>query len=222
MRQEFVVPFGSDLVAAGLPAGQIATAYIDNKSGSWLQLFPSYDFIPPYTIGFRRTFAGTLASIDVRFTAGPGGEVSTEAGDPPLVILDSDPQGEIGVDPGRPYIERFTPTGGILFDDLLVPFSSGLVQPLYQPPATKRLRVLSLSIAYSGLNTGESPVTFWFVSQPSAFTYLASGMISPDHPTMFFDYAAGVDLPLGEQLEAQLSPYWADARVAISASLQEI
>lgn len=95
MQQSFVIPIGRSLIAASLPAGQIASVAIDNPSATWLQLFPGRDLIPPFTLGYARSFRPTITNLDVRAIKGPTTPLLTDGvvGDPVMVILNSEPIG---------------------------------------------------------------------------------------------------------------------------------
>jgi hypothetical protein len=96
--QPFLSPFVSapqatltgDLVAMSSPAGHAKGIVIDNPSGSWLLVFPTYDYVPPYVLGWSRDFPYEVASTTVRYVNGPSGQISTQQGDPFDVVLDTD------------------------------------------------------------------------------------------------------------------------------------
>lgn len=142
MRAQRIVPVGSDLNSAALPVGQIRSVRIDNPSGQWLRLFPTYDFIPPYTIGFARTFATTVQTITVRRNT-PAGQVGTQAGDPVTIWIDSDPAPADS--DGMPFIEEFTP---ILVASLfpIVLATNGFNGVLLTGLANRRFRLLTISM----------------------------------------------------------------------------
>lgn len=99
--QSFQLAVGESLLAASIPAGQIAGITIDNPSGFWLQLFPTRDLIPPFTIGYARSFTSRLANIDIRVQSQPtyGVIFSSAVGTGPIVTLYAEP---VGYAPGVP------------------------------------------------------------------------------------------------------------------------
>lgn len=103
MRQQFLVAAGGSLNAASLPAGEIMSITVDNRSGSWLRVYPSYSLIPPYTLGYAENFGNRLANVSVRSETGPAGQLSTTVGDPFTVFLDSGPNVPSG---GVPFVTR--------------------------------------------------------------------------------------------------------------------
>lgn len=91
MRTQFINAPGVSFVDIGLPAGQARGIIIDNPSGSWLRLYPTFDYIPPYTLQWSRAFDGGVSSLRVMVENGPAGQLSSTEGDDVTVYLDSHP-----------------------------------------------------------------------------------------------------------------------------------
>jgi hypothetical protein len=220
-----LTPIGTNYPALSIPGpDQIRGVQIDNPSGAWLLLRTTGDYIPPYTIGFARSFDVGRVSIAIEYTAlGPGGQVSTLAGDPARVILSSDPVGNASGNSsgGTAYVEQFTPVSLAQFFGAAN--TLGTVSLLIAAVASKRLRLLTYSIfaGFTGTSLGIPPVgvVFGFTSTVTFVGF--SGRINP--PAM----ASGVqiinlDLPIGEGLNISVQSDWAQVDVEFDITFQRI
>src|SRR3990172_7611323 len=141
MRVQRIIPVGQNLESAALPVGPIRSIEIDNPSGQWLQLFPTYDYIAPYTVGFARTFQTTVQTITIQRNT-PAGQIGTQQGDAVKVWLDSEPA--TADSDGLPFIERFTPV--ITAQSVqTIPASVGVNGFIVAGIANRRIRLLTIS-----------------------------------------------------------------------------
>lgn len=227
--QRLIAPGGS-LIDTGLPSGEVRSVRINNPSGSWLQLFPTYDWIPPYTLGFARTFDNAVASVTIRASNGPAGQVSTSDGDAVRVVLDSvgagNSAGSGSGSGGDSFIANFTPTIAASAT-LVVPVPAGVSSILYAaiPGARFRLRSLSVardttSIVTPTLETYDAP-TFWRLFTTGA-VQMDFGMLSSDTPVDDRGYGGGLDFPTGEGVSITLTGDWAQTYVNVSATAEQI
>jgi len=224
---------GTGAKAWVLPSGhQIAGIKVDNKSGSWL-LLPDGTFVPPYTISFGHSFQPELASIDVLFSNGPAGQVSTQQGDPPFVQIYSEPVGESQGIPsggGTAFIQQFTPTvlaqaGGNCT------FSTGVFQAtLRAGVANKRWRMYAVSINLrSGFQVPspsyDSGSGFeWIIEASPSFSVYLQGHVGPPGVNYGENLTLlpGVDFAVGDTIIYSIAPDWGDVQFRFSALLQLI
>lgn len=86
---------------------RIKAVAIDNPTGSWLQLFSENKVenwqIPPYTLGWLRTFTKEVIAVDVISVPGPASQLSTDFGDMILVTLSDQ---NVGSSDGHPFVTR--------------------------------------------------------------------------------------------------------------------
>lgn len=224
------LPIGRDQPALSIPGNQqIRGITIDNPSGSWLRLRPTGDFIPPYTIGFMRSFEYGHASIAIEFPeTGPSGQISTEAGNNPTVQLFSEPIGSAaGSTAGVPYIEQFTP---ILSETTLgtVTVSTGLaaVALIPAPPVGERNRVLTLraaiGISFGADYVNDSPVSVWIRGNNNLATY-ERFILDSRYTVHAVNYSPGLDLDIDDFIELQQAEtLFHDVDLVISVTYQVI
>lgn len=200
---QIVLTIGRNAPAIAIPGvSQIRGVLIDNPSGAWLLLRPSNDYIPPYTIGFARSFDGAMSSISIEFpSSGPAGQVTTFAGDAPIVVLDSEPVGNnAGVSGGTPFVERFTPVASSFTQHFITTLST-YDSAILNAVNGKRYRVLSAFVALqpffsvppTGYDSGVSYGTYVGVTGEE----FATGKLSPANRTAQHLFPEGLDLPVG-------------------------
>lgn len=208
-------------------AYQIAGIKVDNKSGSWLVL-PDGAFIPPYTLGWGHSFQPTLASIDVLFSGGPAGQVSTNQGDDPVVVIYSDPVGEspgIPSGAGTAFVEQFTP---VQAQAIIQPIaqSTGITgQILFLPTPGKRWRLLTLDVFLGGFTSAppastplDVGVTYYINASSTGLTQVA-GHVDPRQPTDSKNYPNGLDFPVGDGISYDAQVDWpVDTAITIAAT----
>lgn len=220
-------PIGTNRPSLSIPGvSQIRGVLIDNPSGAWLLLMPTRDYIPPYTIGFSRSFEGGHASIDILFpSAGPAGEVTTFAGDPPLVVLDDEPVGNsVGASTGTAFVKQFTPVLST-DDDFSVPVSGLATQNVFASVANQRYRLMSCIVSYNIVSgapvipTFDSPVGFAVRNNVDEFF---TGIISPAMPVFSAVFPAGLDAAVGFPIGITAKAYWADSAIRVRMSAQLI
>jgi hypothetical protein len=221
MRIQRILPVGSDLDSAALPVGEIRSIRIDNPSGQWLQLFPTYDYIPPYTIGFARTFQTTVQTITIKRNT-PAGQVATQQGDAVKVYLDSDPAPADS--DGVPFIDQFTPVLIAVNATSQVPLA-GLSGTLVAAQANRRFRLLTLDarLGYSNVS-GIYPVcgVDFIVQDNSGSGTALIGRLSPAKPSSERAYPAGVDFAVGAAIIFSAATDWADSLLLLSITYQVI
>jgi hypothetical protein len=187
---------------------QIAGIRVDNKSGSWL-LLNDGTFVPPYTINFGHSFQPTIASIDVMFSNGPAGQVSTQQGDKPVVMIYSEPVGESpGVPSGQgtSFIEQFTPVV-IASDQQTVTFSVGITaRVLIAATANKRIRVLTINctmvpFASNPPVSWDTGMTLRFFQNTDGVDQVALVRLDPFHPVDSQLFPSGLDCAVGSPLK---------------------
>jgi hypothetical protein len=216
-----------------LPGGyQIAGIKIDNKSGSWL-LLPDGTFVPPYTISFGHSFQPELASIDVLFSDGPAGQVSTQQGDAPFVHIYSEPVGESSGIPsggGTAFIQQFTPTVLATVSGT-AQFSTGVFQnTLFLTPALKRVRLFSISVGLRAAFQVPAPNYIsgsgfdWIIESGPGVSIYLQGHVGPPGISYseVLSLLPGFDVAVNQQLSFSISPDWADVEFHIAALLQVI
>lgn len=211
-----LAPIGTDRPAIGVPGiEQIRGVLIDNPSGSWLLLRPTNDYIPPYTLGFARSFLGGVTHVDILYRS-PSGQVSTTDGDAPTIILDSEPVSDT---PGASFITGFTQAQAISFSTLVRVSVGGFFALSGQ--VGRRYRLLTVSIAL-GSAGGSPPSNYdtpilYTMSSTSLIVFLA-GRVSPTSPVTFHEFANGLDIPVGEGVRFDYEPGLIDTRVRASFS----
>lgn len=222
MRQTFTIPVGGDLVAASLSSGQLRGVIIDNPGGAWLQLFPTYDFIPPYVLGWATTIPAA-ASITVKtIPTGPSGQISTLKGDPYTVTLDSEPvtiSGGVPA-PGASYVAGFTPVASWseTFSATIGAGSSGLI---VSPNAGQRFTILSLAAEYiinpTG-SSGQSPVQVLLSSNPPTAGVFLTGFLSPEKRSFERSFGDGINWPINVGFQCEGVSTWCDELIRYSVS----
>jgi hypothetical protein len=219
-RQLTIGAAGTGQKSWNLPGGfQIAGIRIDNPSGSWLVL-PDGTFIPPYTLGFGHSFQPTISRLDVLFSVGPAGQVSTQQGDKPTVTIYSEPVGEAPGVPsgaGTAFIEQFTPyqVGTFLQN---VAFSAPLVGgTICNGAANKRIRVLGIQgwadPNFGGNGPAESGCKWTiFPSDGSGVPFLQFHLTVRDILT----YTIPTDYPVGASVNHTIVCDWADVFLSLA------
>lgn len=230
MHVQFLIQPGQSLIDASLPAGETRSVRIDNPSGSWLQLFPTYDWVAPYTLGFARTFDNAVSSITVRASDGPAGQISTTDGDAVRVILDSRAGANSAGSSqsgGDAFIEGTTPLIAAAAS-LIVPVPAGVSSVLFPVVAGSRYRVRSLSLSRDTtsliaptLETYDAP-TFWRLRTSVGLITLDFGMLSASSPVDDRGYSGGLDFPVGEGVEIVATGDWAQTYANVSATAERI
>jgi hypothetical protein len=232
MRIQKILPLGRDLDYAALPSGEIRSIEIDNPSGQWLQLFPTYDYIAPYTVGFARTFQTTVQTITVKRNT-PAGQVSTQAGDAIKIWLDSEPAPSDN--DGVPFITEFTPVLGVSSVNS-VSVSLGLSATLVTAIANRRFRLLTVSARAISTNwdtgiIGPGPVIVGDVGidyliadtvTPPTIVSL-SGRIDRRNPSEHKTFPSGIDFPVSSPITlVATSDPWADGLLGLDITYQVI
>lgn len=228
--QRLIAP-GESLIDTGLPAGEMRSVRIDNPSGSWLQLFPTYDWIPPYTLGFARTFDNAVSSITIRASNGPAGQVSTADGDPVRVVLDSEASGNSAGSGsgsgGSSFIEGYTPTSSFTFS-LVIPVPAGVTQVLVPSAASSRYRLLTLALSRDTaalvsptLETYDGP-SFWRLRTDPGGVTMDFGMLSANNPVDDRSYGGGLDFPVGQGIDIRVTGDWMQTYANVSGTYQTI
>lgn len=233
--QPFLSPFVSapgvvltgDLEAISLPAGHARGIVIDNPSGSWLTVFPLYDFVPPYTIGWARDFPMSIASATVRYTDGPSGQISTQQGDPMSIALDTDPVGSSDGSPapGATFIEQFTPVLAFADLDRVVFAATGGTGSviLVSGITGKRHRLLTLTPTLQfGTATTQSASNVWFRMSDFSGRPSLRCLLTPHAPFAIFTFPLGLDFPIGLSIAYDAITNYADQRISVVGSYQVI
>lgn len=214
------VPGGTgDLVSLSLPAGEARGVIIDNPSGSWLTLYPFYDLIPPYTLGWTRSFPYGVASITVRYTDGPTNQASSIEGQPMTVWLDSNPVAGSGgtAVPGSSYRPLATTT----IDSMANATYIGLPIIVIPGFAGVRARIYSFRIGWAVADPMVSPLDMGFswTMRPNPFPLggqnYAFGIVSAPkyYDEAIFDVNPR-DVPLGLDVTVVPASLWADGVVS--------
>lgn len=222
-----LAPIGTAYPALAIPGvGQIRGVLIDNPSGAWLLLRPTNDYIPPYTLGFARSFVGGVASVDVSYQS-PAGQVSTLAGDPATIILDTEPVPDSsGSSSGTPFVGGFTPN---LYASVSGSSQAGtILATLIAGIAGKRIRLMTLNVnGYvigGGANGGDGTFVFGFISAGST-SFNIQGVIDTMRglTTQTFELG-GLDMQAGSAVQYSISSNgWLSSMFyAVSASYQVI
>lgn len=192
-----------------MPGSFIRGIEIDNPSGQWL-LIPSLEtFIPPYTEGWSYGFPYDVSSIDIIVGNGPAGQIGTQQGEAPVVVLTDS---EIGSSqgspsPGAPFTEQFTPVLYVQDQRGVHTISQGFLPSLQiqliAPVTNKRIRLLTLaaslipSVEDGGMATSVIFSDINALPVPRIYKQLS---VSIDSPTDSIEYANGFDLPIGTGL----------------------
>lgn len=209
---------GTNAPALSLPGNeQIRGALIDNPSGAWLLLRTTNEYVPPYTIGWARSFEYGHASLAIEFpSTGPAGQVSTRQGDRPSVKLFSVPiPNSAGVTSS--FIEQFTPNTLVTKSDL-VSFSLGILAgTLFAAQANKRWRL----IAFAANCMAFTSTPFASFTSHSGYQLHIYGSLVPT--AVDFSFHVGpippvglpfqnvqIDFGVGEAVLYDLTPDWAD------------
>lgn len=219
---------GVNAPALSLPGpDQIRGALIDNPSGAWLLLRTTNEYIPPYTLGFARSFEYGHTSIAIEFpSTGPSGQVSTQVGDRPSVILFSVPIPEsAGI--RTPFIEQFTPITTVDGVGTATVNNLGAPIALQAAVANQRIRLYQVSFTLSPFQSVpgpayDSPVA-WTISQIGPNTNRrVEGRVSTIAPIDFRTYTPGLDFDLGAGMQCIAVADWADTPVEVIVSYQLI
>lgn len=230
MRIQFLSPSvgpAGDLDAISLPAGETRGVVIDNPSGSWVQLFPTFDWIAPYTLGYTRTLPNAAASVSVRYqTLGPSGQISTQAGDPIRVWLDTGDVGNApGIMSGAPFIEQFTPIlSARLLRSLISTGPNGSVAIVAGVP-NQRIRLYTVTVQlgqpdFGNSIMGDSDAGITIEDNTPAF-YIDLA-VSRDMPTSSVEFAGGLDFPIGLAVLVGGFAAWADVNVITAVTYSVI
>lgn len=232
MRVQRILPLGRDLDSAALPVGEIRSVQIDNPSGQWLQLFPTYDYIAPYTVGFARTFQTTVQTITIKRNT-PAGQVATQAGDAIKIWIDSDPAPADSN--GLPFIQEFTPIL-VVTSSAVVAASTGLNTTLLAGIANRRFRLLTISvdelvssnwgpgtIGPGGVYIGDIGVLIGILDSLSAATVALYTRLERDHTADHRTFPDGIDFAVGAGMFiSAATDGWADASISVRVSYQVI
>lgn len=198
-------PIGTNRLALSIPGvAQIRSVLIDNPSGAWLLLRPTNDYIPPYVIGWVRQFIGGVTSVDILFQA-PSGQIGTQQGDPPIVVLDTEAVPDSAGSPsGGAFIEGFTPVNFNLLTagaGIVVPTIAGGASGTWIAAVpTKRIRILTATIQYVIMSDSPchvevtTPVDF---QNPIVMTFKLTNVV----PQVSLLFQPGLDLPVGSSLD---------------------
>lgn len=223
MRQQFLSrvvggPVGN-LEAISLSAGETRGVIVDNPSGSWVQLFPTFDWIAPYTLGYTRTLPNSAANVSIRYqTTGPSGQVSTLAGDPIRVWLDTGDVGNApGIASGAPFVEQFTPVE--YNSDANVATVSGTGSTNIIPAsAGRRIRLWQIDVRSQPdtSQVGDSPVS-WEIG-PATGNVAMRLITSSDNLSVTRTFPGGLDFEIGESLDYQAAGHWADVGIDITVA----
>lgn len=210
-----------------LPGGyRIASIRIDNPSGSWLKIPQDDTFIPPYTVGYVHNFPTTLASLDVLFSNGPAGQVSTRQGDTLTLEIDSSNSAEnLGV---TTFIQNFTPlVVGTLA--LSVPYTNGASGVVLAAVANKRYRIHTIDVTLGGFYAVPPPqiaydsgIHYFFFASVTATTLLVGRLNGVTHPSFQHIFSEGLDLPVSNGLSITAVDDWANNDMFITATAELI
>jgi hypothetical protein len=223
----YVTPLGVDKIAVSLPGiEQIRGMLVDNPSGSWLQIFPSRDFVPPYVLGYARSFPSGHASIDIRFTNGPAGQVSTLQGEAPTVIIDSNPVGvSEGSPSGAPFVQDFTP---VLSSFRVVATTTvATTTTLLAAIANKRFRLLTFALAantgaFPFISHGQSRVKWRLLAGTNSSTDgILSGSLGPNDE-LSREFVSGLDVPINTPINLYHAADFASRTLTVTLSYQVI
>lgn len=232
MRLQFTpLTITGSLEAISLPSGQILGVIIDNPSGAWLRLFPTYDFIPPYTLGWSRTLPGASANITLQYApTGPANQISTSGGALWSIWLDSDAvNNSVGISSGAPFIEGFTPiltAQNSTFDIGLTTVTENIAAAI----SGQRFRIWTIS-AQKSLNknsgyNGLSPVRFT-IGSPFDFVNLTGGAmhlnsLGAEQQATSVAFSEGLDIPVSQPMVADMTSDWANNRLFLRVTYSVI
>jgi hypothetical protein len=194
---------GQDLPDLMLPnAFQIAGVWIDNPSGSWLEVTAGTlrQNVPPYTIGWSYPCTPTQTSLSVLFTDGPAGAISENIGGDVAVTISSDAApafegfpaaaGEavlIKQEPGKPVWQ----VAYSVDDAIASNFSPAIITPT--PGSRVYVRRVTLEPAIYqpivGLLSNARVILYWI--DPSSVARSAVLTISPEEPFAQLGFAEG-------------------------------
>ncbi len=227
------VPINVNAPALSLPGSdQIRGVLIDNPSGAWLMLRTTNEFIPPYTIGFARSFEYGHTSIAIEWAAtGPAGQISTLAGEAAAVQLFSDPVGNSSGNSsgGKSFIEQFTPVI-YSFDQAFVVTSVGLQnQVMFPPVANKRYRIFTIDVtigAFVSIPPANTPMDVgigYNVETINSQDQIAIGRVWGGQRESQRSFPAGFDCPVGDGVQFDAQVDWgADGGITVIATAQLI
>lgn len=218
--QIVLAPIGTAFPALSIPGvGQVRGVLIDNPSGAWLLLRPTNDYIPPYTLGWARSFVGGVASVDLVYQA-PAGQVSTLQGDPAVLVLDTEPVPDsAGVASGSAFVQGFIPTLQYVGVMNLTMAGAILGQVVIAPVANRQLRIIDTQIYYTGNNGAAigwdraiSPVVAVINSSPGGQIIATLRLGTPNHadritfnPTLPLVSGRGVEIGFAQTAFAAVS-----------------
>ena len=174
-------------------------------------------------MGWASPVSPLAASLDIKFTNGPAGQVSTRIGDPLLVTVSTEPLDPSAGTPSTQFIEGFTPTliTPAVPTFFQIPFTTGLVTLLIPGVATRRIRLLTIDahIYWSpAMNAPHSGINFQIGDGVIALI----GFLSMDHPSDSRAYPGGVDFGLGLGISLQAQTHFANNLIAPSITYQII
>lgn len=227
-----ILTLGTNAPALSLPGSeQIRGALIDNPSGAWLLLRTTNEYIPPYTLGFARSFEYGHASIAIEFpSTGPAGQISTQQGDNPSVKLFSIPiPNSAGI--ASQFVEQFTPlltvegTATATINNL---GGGGIPILLQAAVANKRIRLYQAMFSISPFQ-GQPPKPYdsgitWMIAR-AQFTdtiRMVQGRVNLAHPVDRATYAPGLDFPVGAGMQCIAIADFADTFVEVIVTYQII
>lgn len=220
---------GQSLIAASLPGiGQIRGIIIDNPSGQWLYVLPAYDYVPPYTLGWSRSFPGGTVTIEVRAGVAPAGQVSTQQGDSVTITIDENPVGTSqGAATGQPFIQQFTPILTAMQQIICTSQSPGISVDLVVGVANKRTRIWSLEFTYTYPDASQgywqdSGVNVQIMDTIGFGNTYAIAMLSRETPTVSRVYPQGLDFPIAENVVISGNGVFADVPVNVVATYSVI
>lgn len=214
-------PIGQAFPAISIPGvGQIRSVLIDNPSGSWLLLRPTNDYIPPYTIGWVRSFIGGVASVDIVYEA-PSGQVSTLQGDPAIVVLDTEIVADsAGSSSGAGFISQFTPVQRAVFSQTITQ-SASVTGTLIAAVPGKRIRILTIDVTKTS-TTRDGSITYGFIENGVPLQNVVSGVVDTANPSREHVYSSGIDLAIGSSLTYSFTAAWSSLACFAIATYQLI
>jgi hypothetical protein len=128
------------------PGFAIRGITVDNRSGSWLWISELEQYVPPYTLGWRRGLRWVARTINVRFVTAPRGTIpSTEVGEPVYVWLANY---DVTDDEGTQVIAAREPEIFITGDNLIASAAPGYQESARQIDnlATESVRLYMLEM----------------------------------------------------------------------------
>lgn len=188
-----------------LPGGyRVASCQIDNPSGSWLKILQDDTYVPPYTIGYVHNFPTSVQSVDIVFSNGPAGQISTQQGDSLTLEIDSEHQSEsLGT---AQFIDQFTPVS-VASDQQTVTFSVGITaRVLIAAIANKRFRILTVNTTL--VPFASNPAVSWDTGASVRFFQNTDGVdnvalvrLNSFHPVDSQVFSGGLDCVVGRPLK---------------------